>query len=92
MLIRSFAKRWRWAAMKPFRINADSQDSFYIASQIAEIAKQGAYDLVLAGKETIDYNSASIGGMIAALLDLPYMPLAIKLEINGSTALYYKRN
>lgn len=70
-----------------FRINADSQDSFYIASQIAEIAKQGSYDLVLAGKETIDYNSASIGGMIAALLDLPYVPLAIKLEMSGNTAL-----
>src|SRR5690606_363477 len=40
------------------RINADAQDSFYIASQIAEIAKQGSYDLVLTGKETIDYNGS----------------------------------
>src|ERR687889_1419025 len=28
------------------RINADTHDSFYIASQIAEVAKQGAYDIV----------------------------------------------
>ncbi len=53
------------------RVNADSHDSYYIAAQIAEIAKQGNYDLVLTGKETIDYNGSSIGGMVAELLDMP---------------------
>lgn len=67
------------------RINTESQDSFYIATQIAEVAKQGAYDLVLTGKETIDYNSASIGGMLAELLELPYVSLAIKLNLNSNT-------
>lgn len=67
------------------RINAESQDSFYIASQIAETARQGGYDLVFTGKETIDYNSASVGGMVAELLDLAYVSLAIKLDLNGST-------
>ena len=37
-----------------YRVNATSQDSFYISSQIAEIAKQGNYDLIFTGKETID--------------------------------------
>src|SRR5580698_6359809 len=50
------------------RVNADSHDPFYIAAQIAEVAKQGNYDLIFAGKETIDYNGSSVGGMIAALL------------------------
>jgi electron transfer flavoprotein beta subunit len=68
------------------RVNADSHDSFYIASQIAEIAKQGAYDLVLTGKETIDYNGSSIGGMVAELLDQPYISLATKFELAGTTA------
>jgi electron transfer flavoprotein beta subunit len=68
------------------RINADSHDSFYIASQIAEVAKQGAYDLVFTGKETIDFNGSSIGGMVAELLDMPYVSLAIKFELNGSSA------
>ncbi|MGN6439682.1 MAG: electron transfer flavoprotein subunit beta/FixA family protein [Agriterribacter sp.] len=67
------------------RVNAESQDSFYIASQIAAIAQQGGYDLILTGKETIDYNSASVGGMVAELLDVPYVSLAIKLDLNGST-------
>ncbi len=68
------------------RINADSHDSFYIASQIAEIAKQGNYDLVFTGKETIDYNGSSIGGMVAELLDLPYVSLATKFDLEGSNA------
>ncbi|MBO9566217.1 MAG: electron transfer flavoprotein subunit beta/FixA family protein [Niastella sp.] len=68
------------------RINADSQDSFYIASQIAEVAKQGSYDLIFTGKETIDYNGSSIGGMVAELLNLPYVSLATKFDLNGTTA------
>ncbi|HMO63090.1 MAG TPA: electron transfer flavoprotein subunit beta/FixA family protein [Ferruginibacter sp.] len=68
------------------RINAESQDSFYIAAQIAEVAKQGGYDLIFTGKETIDYNGSSIGGMLAELLNLPYVSLAEKFTIEGTTA------
>ena len=70
------------------RVNADSHDSFYIASQIAEVVRQSAdgYDLVLTGKETIDYNGSSIGGMVAELLDQPYISLATKFELAGTTA------
>jgi len=66
------------------RVNADSNDSFYIASQIAAVAKDGNYDLIFTGKETIDYNGASIGGMVAELLDLPYLSLATKLDLTGN--------
>ncbi len=69
-----------------FRINADSNDSYYIAAQIAELAKQNQYDLIFTGKEAIDYNSAAIGGMIAELVDLPYISLATLFELNGNTA------
>ncbi|HLY69285.1 MAG TPA: electron transfer flavoprotein subunit beta/FixA family protein [Puia sp.] len=68
------------------RVNADSHDSFYIAAQIAEIAKLGGYDLIFTGKETIDYNGSSVGGMLAALLDLPFISLASKFELDNITA------
>lgn len=68
------------------RINADSQDSFYIASQIAAVAVDGNYDLIFTGKETIDYNGSSIGGMVAELLDLPYVSLATKFTLDGKKA------
>jgi len=68
------------------RINADSSDSYYIAAQIAEVAKQGTYDLIFTGKETIDYNGSSIGAMVAELIDAPYISLATKFDLNGSVA------
>jgi electron transfer flavoprotein beta subunit len=68
------------------RVNSDTRDSFYVASQIAEVAKSGGYDLVFTGKETIDYNGSSIGGMVAELLDMPYVSLAVKFELSGNTA------
>jgi electron transfer flavoprotein beta subunit len=68
------------------RVNSDNHDSFYIASQIAEVAKQGSYDLVFTGKETIDYNGSSIAGMVAELLGLPYVSLATKFDLEGSNA------
>ena len=69
------------------RVNINSNDSFVIAQQIAAIAKQGAYDLIMTGKETIDYNSACIGSMLSAILDLPFVSLANHLEVNGNTAI-----
>jgi electron transfer flavoprotein beta subunit len=68
------------------RVNIQSNDSFVVASQIAAIAKEGAYDIILTGKETIDYNSACIGSMLSGLLDLPFVSLANKMDINGNTA------
>jgi len=68
------------------RVNTDSADSFTIASQIAAVAKSGSYDLVFTGKETIDYNGSSIGGMVAELLDLPFVSLAAKFELEGNKA------
>lgn len=68
------------------RVNTESADSFSIASQIAAIAKDGGYDLVFTGKETIDYNGSSVGGMVAELLDIPYISLATKFELSGTTA------
>src|SRR5579862_1020599 len=68
------------------RVNVEGRDSFFVATQIAEVAKKGSYDIVFAGKETIDYNGSSVGGMIAALLDVPFVSLATKFELNGGTA------
>jgi electron transfer flavoprotein beta subunit len=69
-----------------FRVNKDPQDSYDVAAQIAAMAKQNNYDLILTGKETIDYNNSSTGGMVAAILDLPFISLATKLDLAGNTA------
>ncbi|MBK9482070.1 MAG: electron transfer flavoprotein subunit beta/FixA family protein [Bacteroidetes bacterium] len=68
------------------RIDADSNDSFYVASQIADYVKSNVYELILTGKESIDYNNASIGAMVAELLDLPYITHVCKLDIEAGVA------
>ena len=66
------------------RVNNTNNDSFVVAKEIAAIAKEGAYDLIFTGKETIDYNSASIGSMLCALLDQNFISSAVKLELAGN--------
>lgn len=68
------------------RIDADPADAFFVAEQIAAYAKDKSYDLILTGKETIDYNGALVGGMLAELLNLPFISLASKLDVNGNVA------
>lgn len=68
------------------RVNVNSDDSYYVASQIASVAKNGEYDIVFTGKETIDYNGSCIGSMIAEMLDMPYVSLAIQFDLSGNTA------
>ena len=67
------------------RINSEAKDAFFVASQIAEYAKNNGYDLVLTGKETIDYNGSQVGGMIAELMDVPFVSLATRMDVNGSS-------
>ncbi|NQX98618.1 MAG: electron transfer flavoprotein subunit beta/FixA family protein [Flavobacteriales bacterium] len=69
------------------RIDAETTDALYVAKQIANYAKENGFDMVLSGKETIDYNGSQIGGMVAELMDVPYVSLASKLEMNGNTAI-----
>ncbi|PZX65851.1 electron transfer flavoprotein subunit beta/FixA family protein [Hydrotalea sandarakina] len=68
------------------RIDLETDDAYTIATQIATVAKEGNYDLIFTGKETIDYNGSAIGGMIAAELNIPYISLATQFELNGSEA------
>jgi electron transfer flavoprotein beta subunit len=66
------------------RINTEPTESYVVAAQIAEVAK--GYDLILLGKETIDYNGSAVGGMLAELLDMPYVANATNFQLAGTTA------
>ncbi len=68
------------------RVNAAPSDAYFVAKQIAEVAKAGGYDLIMCGRESIDYNSAQVPSMVAELLDLPSVSIIKKLELNGSEA------
>ena len=68
------------------RIDSEALDASFVAKQIAEFAKHKSFDIILTGKETINYNGAQVGGMIAENLNQPFISLATKLDINGTTA------
>ncbi len=66
------------------RIDADSNDTYQVAALIADYAKTQGYDLVLCGKESIDYNNGSVGAMIAELLDMNFIGFAYKIDVAGT--------
>lgn len=68
------------------RVNAEPTDSFFVASQIANLAKGVGYDLILMGRESIDYNSGVVHGIVGELLGLPSVSPVMKLDIEGSKA------
>ncbi len=68
------------------RIDTDSTEPYIVASQIADYAKSAGYDLVLCGKESIDYNNGAVGAMLAELLDMNYLGFAAKIDIAGNIA------
>jgi electron transfer flavoprotein beta subunit len=69
-----------------YRINTESHDTYVIASEIAAFAQGKGYDLILAGKESIDYNNASVGATIAGALDYNFIGFATSLNLEGTTA------
>jgi electron transfer flavoprotein beta subunit len=68
------------------RIDADSNDPYETANYIAEYAQSIGYDLILCGKESIDYNNGAVGAMLAELLDTDYIGFASNIQIEGNIA------
>ncbi len=68
------------------RVNTEATDGFSVAKQLANVVKTGEFDLVLTGKESIDFNGGMVPGMLASLLDYNFVNACIGLEIEGNTA------
>lgn len=68
------------------RVNAEPTDSFFVAKQIAEQAKAGGYDLVLTGRESIDFNGGVVHSLVGELLGWPSLSPVMKLELEGTKA------
>ena len=68
------------------RIDTSANDAFGVAKEIANYASDKGFDLILAGKETINYNGAQVPALIAEFMDLPFASQATKLDISGTSA------
>ncbi len=72
-------------ADEAIRVNAEPTDGFFVAKQLAEVVKNGGYDLVIAGRESIDYNGGMVPGILATLLDM--ISTSLPLVIGGQKGL-----
>ncbi len=69
------------------RVNAAPRDAYFVAKQIAEYAKEKDFDLILTGRESIDYNGNQVAAMVGEFLDIPSISIIKKLEVDGNTAI-----
>lgn len=66
------------------RVNANPTDSFFVAKQLAEVIKNGAYDLIIAGKESLDYNGGMVAGMVAGILGYNFLNSCTEITVEGT--------
>ena len=68
------------------RVDTEATDGVYVSHQLARVVEEGEYELVLAGRESIDYNGGMVPGMLAALTGANFVNTCIGLEIEGDQA------
>ncbi len=73
-------------ANEAIRINAMPTDGYFVAQQLAEVVKTGGYDLIIAGKESLDYNGGMVPGMLAGLLGYNFLNSCVSLTVDGTEA------
>jgi electron transfer flavoprotein beta subunit len=73
-------------ADEAIRINAAPTDGLFVAKQLANIVKEGGYDLVIAGKESLDYNGGMVPGMLAGILGYNFVNACVGIDLNGTEA------
>ena len=73
-------------ADEAIRVNTAATDGFSVAKQLAHVVKDGNYDLIIGGRESIDYNGGMVPGMLAQLIDANFINTCINLEIEGNSA------
>lgn len=72
------------------RVDAEPIDALFVAIQIATYAKDKGFDMILTGRESIDYNGGLVHGMIGEMLGLPSISPAMKLDLEGDKAIIYR--
>ena len=71
-------------ADEAIRVDAEPEDAFAVATQLAKAIKENSFEIILAGIESSDYNGSMVGGMLAELLDIPSVSAVSGLSLNGS--------
>jgi electron transfer flavoprotein beta subunit len=73
-------------AADAIRVNTEATDAYFVAEQIAAYAKTEGFDLILTGRESIDYNSGQVAGLLGEMLGLPSVNVITSIEIENGVA------
>lgn len=73
-------------ADEAIRVNANPTDGLAVAKELASVVKNGGFDLIITGTESIDYNGGMVPGMMAGILDFNFVNACIGLEVAGNEA------
>ena len=74
-------------ANEAIRINTNPTDGFFVAKQLSEVIKSGGYDLIIAGKESLDYNGGMVPGMIAGILGYNFLNSCVAITVEGTSVI-----
>ena len=77
-------------ADKAVRINIEPLDAYQTATQLAAYIKGKDFGFVICGIESGDYNEASVGGMLAELLDYASVSSVSSIRFDGEVPVYQR--
>ena len=72
-------------ADKAIRVNTEAKDGYQVAAELAKVAQDGGYDLIIGGRESIDYNGGMVPGMVAGMMKANFVNNCIGIEVEGTS-------
>ena len=73
-------------ADKAIRIDCEASDAYSVAKEIEAHCQTTSYDLIICGRESIDYNGGLVPGLLAGFLDYNFVTNCVSLEIKNTKA------
>ena len=72
-------------ADKAVRINIKATHAQIVANALAHYCNDNQFDIIFCGRESIDYNSGIVPGLLAAKMKMPFINGCISLDISENT-------
>jgi electron transfer flavoprotein beta subunit len=67
-------------------VNAEPKDAYYVAAQIAEAVKGENFDLIITGRESIDFNGNQVCDLLGEVLGIPSVGYVTDIQFEGNNA------
>jgi electron transfer flavoprotein beta subunit len=65
------------------RVDGAAGDAHFVAAQLASVAGNGDFGMILCGIDSSDYNGSAVGGMVSEIMGIPSVSAISGLTFNG---------